>query len=146
MFGKDKGPSDGMNSGGVGCPNSPSLCPGLLLEESPKWHLLSMVLEEVRREVRTATTHEREGEGEGERRREAGRVLVVVNDERTCYQLKQVNTSLYIIHFVCVVSVSVCGWAWSAGAAVPTLPVSEVPTVSSERGRGRGGWGRGGWG
>ena len=37
---------------------------------------------------------EMEGEGEGEREGEGrgtGRVLVVVNDERTCYQLKQVG-------------------------------------------------------
>ncbi|CAI8009793.1 DNA repair endonuclease XPF [Geodia barretti] len=50
----------------------------LCLEESPKWHLLRMVLEEVRGEV-----------GGGEGGVGSGRVLVVVNDERTSYQLKQ---------------------------------------------------------
>ena len=59
----------------------------LVLEESPKWHLLKMVLEEVRKEMKAT--------GEQEETEQAGgltgrRVLVVVNDERTCYQLKQV--------------------------------------------------------
>lgn len=46
-----------------------------------------MVLAEIRREVKVAATTEggEGGEGGG-----AGRVVVVVNDERTCYQLKQV--------------------------------------------------------
>ena len=59
----------------------------LQLEESPKWQLLSMVLAEIRREVKMAATTER---GEGGEGTGAGKVLVVVNDERTCYQLKQV--------------------------------------------------------
>ena len=71
-----------------------------MLEESPKWQLLRTVLEEVRREVKTASAEEEEEEEEeegsqevGRGRREVGRgrVLVVVNDERTCYQLKQVS-------------------------------------------------------
>lgn len=45
-----------------------------------------MVLAEIRREVKAATI---EGGEEGGQIG-AGRVLVVVNDERTCYQLKQV--------------------------------------------------------
>lgn len=55
----------------------------LQLEESPKWHLLRMVLAEIKREIKIASTERGEGG--------AGRVLVVVNDERTCYQLKQVS-------------------------------------------------------
>lgn len=46
-----------------------------------------MVLAEIRREVKMAATTER---GEGGEGTGAGKVLVVVNDERTCYQLKQV--------------------------------------------------------
>ncbi|XP_064386752.1 DNA repair endonuclease XPF-like [Halichondria panicea] len=48
------------------------------LEESPKWHLLSMVLEEIRKETRT-----------NEKLEGSSKVLVVANDERTCYQLRQ---------------------------------------------------------
>ena len=57
-----------------------------------------MVLEEIRREVRVrhetaAPDAEEQEEGQSVKREEGvgtGRVLVVVNDERTCYQLKQV--------------------------------------------------------
>ena len=75
----------------------------LVLEESPKWHLLKMVLEEVRKEMKAT--------GEQEETEQAGgltgrRVLVVVNDERTCYQLKQVpsplSLSLSLSHCHCL--------------------------------------------
>ena len=74
-------------------PPVPAPPPVLVLEESPKWHLLGMVLEEVRSETTTDRERgiEEEGEEGEEGERAAGRVLVVVNDERTCYQLKQVS-------------------------------------------------------
>ena len=91
---------------------------GLCLEESPKWHLLRMVLEEVRGEV-----------GGGEGCVGSGRVLVVVNDERTSYQLKQVATPSFLFSHLCVCMCGLCRsdcltavpvfwWAELTGAAV----------------------------
>ena len=54
----------------------------LRLEESPKWHLLSLVLEEIEKE------HKERIKEEGEDR---NIVLIVANDYRTCSQLKQVS-------------------------------------------------------
>ena len=68
-----------------------------MLEESPKWHLLKMILEEVTKEIKTIPREKKNNDdsevgdgchGDGCH----GGVLVVVNDERTCYQLKQVYT------------------------------------------------------
>ena len=37
----------------------------------------------------------------------------------------------------CLSAVPVCGWAWPPGAAVPQVPLCQVPAVSAG---GRGGW------
>ena len=122
---------------------------------------------------RLVETEEGEGEGEGEGQgegRRTGRVLVVVNDERTCYQLKQVccvymtcishtpslsstaGEAWYALSgpwseprelsYVHISSVPVCGWAWSSGAAVSTILLPKVPPVPTGRGWSRGGRGQ----
>ena len=53
----------------------------LRLEESPKWHLLSLVLEEIEKEYKERLKEEGE---------DRNIVLIVANDYRTCSQLKQV--------------------------------------------------------
>lgn len=58
----------------------------LNLEESPKWQLLMMVLDEIEKERK-----ERLGS------RDKGRVLIIVNDLRTCYQLRKVHPFVILI-------------------------------------------------
>lgn len=82
----------------------------LSLEESPKWHLLSLILDEVREERKKSEAKMRMEEEKEEKEEEeinddvegsavcpqAGGVLIVANDERTCYQLRQVSQSICI--------------------------------------------------
>jgi DNA excision repair protein ERCC-4 len=49
------------------------------LEESPKWHLLSIVLDEIKREREGHITQDAPSDT----------ILILANDERTCYQLKE---------------------------------------------------------
>lgn len=62
------------------------------MEESPKWHLLSMVLEEIEKEREENKTIKNETDDEEDTFLKFGSsgVLIVANDERTCYQLRQV--------------------------------------------------------
>ena len=72
----------------------------LSLEESPKWNLLSMILKEVRdgKKIREEKIIIKEEENEGINEESNttqpqvdGGILIVANDERTCYQLRQVS-------------------------------------------------------
>ena len=61
------------------------------MEESPKWHLLSMVLEEIEKERKENETIKNEtNEEDAFLKFGSSGVLIVASDERTCYQLRQV--------------------------------------------------------
>ena len=99
-----------------------------------------MVLDEIRREVRERhdaadPDAEEQEEGQSVKREEGvgtGRVLVVVNDERTCYQLKQVAKSSVRSTHACTPSLSAsslmassCVWVgvacWSSSSVASSL-------------------------
>ena len=72
----------------------------LSLEESPKWNLLSLILREVRddrkkREDKIVFKEEENKEIKQDSNvthsQVDGGILIVANDERTCYQLRQVS-------------------------------------------------------